>query len=601
MSPRPLLAALALLLAPSLIAGPMELPRANEKWITLRADEFEFISNASPAQTLDIARDLLRMRAAIGQVTRLKVRSSLPTKVLIFASDRSFGPYRDAVLQRKTENVIGVFAKAEIGNFILMRSDTEVVDRTVYHELTHHFVENTLTGLPLWFGEGIAEYYSTFGTTGTAVNIGRPVAEHVLWLRGQSLIPLSELFATRSDSPTYNEGTRQGVFYAESWALFHYLMADADRRVQLGRFLSLLGEGKSVDDAFTGAFAMKYAQLEQELRNYVRHRTFTYSKYNLTDVAIQEPPKPEPMTRDAVLYQLGHLLAWTGPENAATAEAFLNEALTANAGNASAHADRGRLLDSTGRRSEADAAYQRAIQLGSADAEVYLFAAASLLERFTDREMATVPREEVERVRDLFRRSAELDPSSARAWAGIGATYVGSAGDLAPGIAALEKSLAMAPGNEEAAFNLAQLYAYSGRGDDAARLFNTTLARSSDPEVVRRSREVLLFAEVRRVEALARGDRSQEALVLARSVLERATEPSLREHLAGFIAELERYEASNKIIAALNDATAKANAGQHAEALAILDAAIPSITDPAMLAEAQKFRADLAARMKKKK
>lgn len=598
--PRRLVLLVTLLLASALSAAQPQLPGPNEKWVTLRADEFEFISNASPAKTLDIARDLLRMRAAIGQVTSLKVRSASPTTVFIFAGERTFGPFRDAVLHRKTENVVGVFAKADIGNFILMRSDTDSVDQTVYHELTHHFVENTTSGLPLWFSEGIAEYYSTFGTAGTAVNIGRPVAGHVLWLRGQTLIPLPELFATKSDSPTYNEGERQGVFYAESWALFHYLMADNNRRVQLGRFLALLNSGKSVDAAFEAAFAIKYGQLEKELRRYVTGSSFTYMKYKLADLSIQEPPKPEPMPRDAVLYQLGHLLAWSGPANADTAETFLSESLKTNAANAAAHADRGRLLDTTGREEEADAAYTRAIELGSTDPLVYLYAGASLYDRFANREVSSIPEEEVLRVRGLFQRSAELDPSSAQAWAGFGATYVGSLGDLAPGIAALEKSLTLRPGDEETAFNLVQLYAHAGRSADAERVFRTTLEGSTDPELVRGARELLLVVEVRQVETLMRAEKPSEALTLARSVLQRATDPSLRDHLSGLIRELEKFDDWTRVTDALRNASKQAGDGKYAEALTILDRILPSITDPAMLAEAQKFRAQVAGRVKKR-
>ncbi|MGZ8710532.1 MAG: DUF1570 domain-containing protein [Thermoanaerobaculia bacterium] len=222
-----------LLFATTIAAAPLDLPRPNEKWITLRVDEFTFISNVSPAATTEIARDLLQMRDAVGRITQLKVRSPKPTRVFVFASERGFAPYREAILRRKEPNIRGIFLGAEAGNFIVMKRDNaEDIDRTVYHELTHYFVRNTVAGLPLWASEGIAEYYSTFRTAGDSVHIGRPVKEHVQWLREQQLIPVSELLATTVDSPIYNERSRQGAFYAESWALFHYLMVDDARRAK---------------------------------------------------------------------------------------------------------------------------------------------------------------------------------------------------------------------------------------------------------------------------------------------------------------------------------------------------------------------------------
>ncbi|HEX6640616.1 MAG TPA: tetratricopeptide repeat protein [Thermoanaerobaculia bacterium] len=550
--------AVAVLCATLHISGAtLEPPKPSEKWITLTADEFQFISNASPAATLDIARDMLRMRAAVGQVTKLKVRSPLPTNVFIFASERGFSGYRDAVLQRRSENIVGVFANDPSGNFILMRSDTESVDRTVYHELTHYFVQNTTAGMPLWLNEGLAEYYSTFRTVGDAVHIGRPISEHVLWLRGQTLIPLPELFATTVDTRTYNEGIRQGVFYAESWALLHYLMNDADRRAKLIRFLTQLGTGKSVDDAFTAAFSMKYAQLEQELRSYVRHFSFPYLNFSLDEMSIPEPPKPEPMSRDEVLFQLGHLLAHVGPETAATAERFLQDALEENPDHAAAHADLGRLYDVAGRRADADAAYARAVRLGSNDPEVFLLAAYSLMERYRNQSPMSISRAEIARMRELFQRSTQLDPKRAAAWAGLGATYISSTEDLAPGIAALEKSLALAPGDDQPAFHLAQLYANSGRTEDATRLMH-------------------------RLETSTTLDEESKA------------------NLRSMIAQLERSAIQEHLVDAMNDAIAKANAGEPAEALTLIDALMPSITEPEMLEYAKKFRDEVAMRIRKK-
>jgi tetratricopeptide (TPR) repeat protein len=548
----------SLCLTLSLSAASLEPPKASEKWITLTADEFQFISNASPAATLEIARDMLRMRAAVGQITKLKVRSPLPTKVFIFANERAFAGYRDAVLNRKTENVVGVFAHGDAGNFILMRSDTDSVDRVVYHELTHYFVQNTTAGMPLWLNEGMAEFYSTFRTIDSSVHIGRPIPEHVHWLRGQSLIPLQELFTTTTSSRDYNEGSRQGVFYAQSWALLHYLMTDADRRAKLITFLGQLSAGKSIDDAFTAAFSMKYAQLEQNLRSYVRKFGFTYMTYPLADMDSPEPPKPEPMPRDEMLFQLGHMLVHCGPETAEDAERFLHEALAANPENAAAHADLGRLHEIAGRRDAADAAYTAAAQLGSDDPQVFLLAAYSLMQRYEGASPADVPEKELLKIRKLFERATELDPNRAAAWAGLGATYIGATQDIERGVAALEKSITLAPGDDDAAFHLAQLYTQAGRHDDAARL-------------------------VQRLETST------------------TLSASMKAHLGSIREYLDRAENHERVVSTMNDAISKANAGAYSEAVALVDALLPSIADPQMLQQAKEFRDEVAKLAPKKK
>lgn len=585
------------LLAVSASARPIDFPRPNEKWITLRVDEFTFVSNVSPAATTAVARDLLRMREAIGQVTKLNVRSPTPTRIFIFASERGFAPYREAVIQQNQEKIRGIFATADGGNFLLIKSDgSEDIDRTVYHELTHYFVRNTVAGLPLWASEGIAEYYSTFRVWDDKVHIGRPIAEHVRWLRQKPLISLRELLGTSVDSLFYDESARQGVFYAQSWAFFHYLMVDDARRAQLERYLDLVGKEKSVDDAFTAAFQTSYADMELELRAYVRRPAFTFTNYSVDELQVPEIPTPEAMPRDALLYELGHLLAHAAPAATEDARRFLEEALIANPEHSGAHADIGRLYHDAGQRKEADAAFARAVQLGNDDPLVHLLVGITALDGVKD-VSDRASRESVLKARKAFERSAALQPTSARAWTGIGATYVIGNDDPEPGIAALEKSLALAPGDVITAFNLVQLYARAGRRADAERVIDTILVRGgAKKEILDFARETLLNDDLREIERLSRLNETEEAAKLARSVLERATNASLKKEMERTIAQLDEITRTNRSITTVNQAIVKANAGNVDEALAILDGALPEITDPATLSRAKELREKWAKR-----
>jgi Flp pilus assembly protein TadD len=545
--PRFLVLIAAVVVACSLSAREVEPPKADEKWITFETDGFRFISSASPRETQEIAREILRMRAALGKVTKLEVRTERLTRVYIFPNERRFSTYREA-LDVKNDAVTGVFAASNSGgNFILLRSDVESIDRVVYHELTHQFVANTTAGLPLWFNEGLAEYYSTFETVGDKTVIGRALPDNVRWLKfqWQSLLPLRELFAITHSSPIYTEDDRQGVFYAQSWALVHYLMTDPTRRSQLGRFLTLLDGGKSVDEAFSGAFGMKFAELEQALRAYIRGDSFQYTSYALGDLAIARLPEPSAMPHDEVLHQLGYLLAHSRAGLAATAERFFTEALAANPKNAGVYADLGRLYETAGRRAEASTAYEKAVQLGTSDAEVYLLAGNGVLHR------------DPARARAYFQQATKLDPESAPAWSGLGSTYVNGEGDRAAGIAALEKSLALAPGNDEATFYLAQLYAQASR--------------------------------------------FQEARTLARTVLSRTKDESIQRHLTTMLAQVDRFEAQNRALSAINDAVTKANSGRYAEALADIDRLLPTIENAELQQQTRALREQVASQVKGKK
>ena len=72
--------------------------------------------------------------------------------------------------------------------------------------------------------EGVAEFFSKFQPidSGKRARIGDPQGEHIGRLR-MEFMPLAALAAVDHDSAEYNERDKQSVFYAESWALYHYL------------------------------------------------------------------------------------------------------------------------------------------------------------------------------------------------------------------------------------------------------------------------------------------------------------------------------------------------------------------------------------------
>ena len=570
-------------------------PPEREKWLTINAGEFRIYSNASEREAKQVATSLLRMREAVGKITQLKVRSANPVDVYLFREGR-FAPYRDAILQRRNASASGAFLSAGRAKFIIMEGQLDdEMERLIYHELTHFFVENTLSGLPLWFNEGIAEYYSTFSARGDDVNIGQLIPGHVTWLRSETLIPLPKLFAMDVRSPEYGEGRRQGVFYAQSWAIVHYLLiGNEQRREQLARFLGLLALGRSTEDAFKTAFNTTYADFENELRGYTRRMTMPYMRYSLSELPVPEPSPARPLSRAETLNVLGNLLAHANASTLGDAEAFLAEAIRIDPNLPAAHATLGLIHDERGDRVAAAASFEKAVALGTSDPEIYIKYGSGLIGS-----KGAASAKEIARARQLFERAAQLDPTSARAFAGIGATYVGTPGDVAPGIAALEKSLNLAPAQEDAAFNLVQLYARVGRRDDAYRLVDTLLSRSKDPEMARQAREAILSADMNHAQDLFDAGKTEEATAILRNVAATTTNERMRTHAQRYIAESERVQLHNKHVAGVNSAIEKAQVGQLNDAVKILDELLPKMAEGDLKIRVQKLRDDMAASRKK--
>lgn len=574
------------------LSAAISLPPEKQKWSKTDAGEFHIFSNASERDTRRVTEDLLRMRDAVATITHLNVRAPLPVNVYLFRDAGSFAPYRDAVMRRKDAHVSGVFLPARDANFTLITvGEHEASDRIIYHELTHYFISNTVAGLPLWLNEGLAEYYSTFKTRGTDVEIGHHVPEAIFTLTNEPFIPLSRLFAIDHQSPEYNESLRQGMFYAESWALVHYLLIGSDaRRGQLSQFLTLLNAGKPTDEAFRAAFAASYEDLERELRAYVRHPVMAYRRYSFKELPPVVVPPPHEISRADSLYALGNLLVHAGPGSLVDGQTFLAEAVRLDPANPAAHAALGGTYAYLNRNAEAMTEFEQATAGNPTDPAIYLLYGYALLGNPAA----------FDRARQMFERATQLDPSSARAWAGIGATYVAATGDIAPGIAALEKSLTLGAAQDDAAFNLVQLYARAGRRADAQRIVDTVLSKSSDAELIRQARQAVVFADVKRAEELFKAGKHDEAVVVARQALAETTNDAAKEYLTRIINTAGEQSVRSKQIDTINSAIRHANVQQYDDALKILDELLPQITDADLKGRVEKLRGDIAAKQKKK-
>lgn len=588
---------LCLLSASALAIEP---PREKERWTTLAIDELTVYSSADDYTTRGVASDLVRLRGALGVVTQLKVRSPLPTRVYIFGDRRTFEQYSQAAIGR-SDNLSGVFLSDRDGNHVLIAGSSKGVDRVVFHELTHYFLRNTVSShVPLWFNEGLAEFYSTFSARKETVDVGMPISEHLAWLHKEKLIPLKDLFAINHDSKEYNEGDRQGVFYAESWALVHYLMVgNPERRNQLGTYVGLIASGKPIDDAFQQAFHTSYADLEAELRQYVRAYTMNYVRYTLAEAKAVEIPAPQPLPREAQLVALADLLMHTNTPHFAEAEAFLSAALKANPSSAAAYAELGLAKSWQRQNAEAEANFEKAVQLGSRDAQPYILYGESILRRVdaSVRHNAGAASADVLKARELFRKATELNPSSAPAFSGLGATYTMSpADDPQPGIEALERSIALAPAEVDAIFNLILLDARAGRVAEATKSLDV-LARLADPETVRQARENLYIADLNHAGELLRAGKRAEGTEILKRVAAETTNEQLRIQINDQLASVQHVDAANHQISDFQLAVNKASDGKFKEALAMIDALLPTITEPELLSAAKEFRAKVVEYM----
>lgn len=568
----------------------VEFHAADDKWIQLQTTNFTLYTNSSKRAALRIARDLEKFRKVLRLFyTRLPERSPVPSIVYLFKSDSSYTPFKPQYEGRPME-VGGYFQSHRDANYISMtaQSGSQAL-RVIYHEYIHQVLALQFPRVPVWFNEGLAEAYSTFTSDKKSASIGKTVGHHLITLRRRPLMPLSELLAITHESPDYNEGERRGIFYAESWALVHYLLwGSKTRKPQLGDYLERLGRGEDPDSAFRASFGVDPAKLEAELRMYVEQGRFFFIRVELEDREVVEINEPRVLGTEEVLFRLGDLLAHMYGDRSDEAERYFRGALDINPRYAKAHAGLGFLATYGSRYDEAVGHFEHALELDPRDPIISFQAASALLWRGAPgavSENAAGERAPSDRQRagELFRNTILHNPAFAEAYVGYGETIIYGGGDIKPAIKLLEAGWHLLPARTDLVVHLAVLYARDGQPDRARYLVDEVLPKMGDPGAVAKARSLL--AAIRTPQPMS--DRPPSGAVETVPDKESPSpdlpiNPSGLDPDARLLFEKLRRQSRihNEQVETFNQAVYLANGGSLPAAIEVLEKLLPTIQAP---------------------
>jgi tetratricopeptide (TPR) repeat protein len=318
-------------LATALLAAAAPLAAAEERWIEIRSPHFQVVANTGTGPARRIAQRLEKFRAAVDRVVPGHQRgSTAPITVLFFKDASALAPMYP-LYDRKRRPIGGLFASGEDRSYIAVALKADETLETVFHEYTHLLLARLETPLPLWLGEGLAELYSNAEVREREVVVGRPLRAHVRLLKDRGLLPLDTLFATTQQSPQYNDSLRQDHFYAQSWALAHYLFIESGRGQAV---LDELAAGRSSAEAVSRALARPVERIQRELATYVGRLAYPVMRQPVEAVAAEGLAQSPVALHEALFYR-GDCLAHLG--RIEDARPFLEKALALSPSFAAPH------------------------------------------------------------------------------------------------------------------------------------------------------------------------------------------------------------------------------------------------------------------------
>ncbi len=484
------IAVVALVVAALATAAVAQPPRP-EEWLAVTSANFTVYSDAEAQRAVEIAVGLERLRDAFARLSpQVSLTSPVPTRIVAFRDAESFAGYKTQA-DRDGLKILGQFLAHRDGNFIALNADPSIVGAlaTIQHEYVHQLMQHNFPRVPLWFNEGLAEYYSTFAVEGDVAVVGRPVERHLHWLRTHLSFSLGEVLSATRESAARHGSEAAGQLYAVSWLLVHYLLSgDADRLDAAAELLYLLQDGEEPETAIHRALELDAVDLTRALRDYAL-RPMAQAGWQLpADEGVA--PVVDSLAAADLLSHLGDLLARQQKLDAAGRHYDL--ALAYDSFHAGALSGLATVRDLEGRLDEAAVLHREAIALEPFEAEPYLRFGRHLIAAAQGGPSGDVPAEELaDEARTMFDTAARLAPEFAECRAMLGTAQLLPGGDPGRGVALLEEARRELPQRADLVFNLLQLYLAGDRIAPAAALLRGPLTRLADTEQVARAREAV--------------------------------------------------------------------------------------------------------------
>ncbi|WP_281649072.1 DUF4124 domain-containing protein [Parendozoicomonas sp. Alg238-R29] len=191
--------------------------------------------------------------------------------VKVFASRQAYQSYANQVAPSISKWSAGFYSSRINTAAVHHDGRDERTHQVARHESTHVIMSGLFGSMPIWFTEGMAEYFEHMKITGQA-KIIEPDREQMALLQKLSLPHLQHWFDQAGN--WYNPQNRNEN-YAIAWSVIHFLMQDNQRKQVLANYMKDLGKDLCREVSAAEFFAREYPgglrRMTQDWQRWVSH------------------------------------------------------------------------------------------------------------------------------------------------------------------------------------------------------------------------------------------------------------------------------------------------------------------------------------------
>ncbi len=255
---------------------------ARAEWLRAETEHFVIIGDTSRGSITEYARKVERFHSMLAMFLPPEQDDVVAPKLWIYLADG-----RDDMSQiwpTIGNSVGGFYSRNDDRIFAVVDVTNPENDNTLFHEYGHHYMfQYHNAAYPGWFVEGFAEYFAPSDMRMGRIRYGlyRPGRMNSL-TQTNTWIPMEEVLRSR---PTGRSARQGAAYYAQAWALTHYMLGDPERRRQLSAYLGGVARGEEPIEALATHIGRTPDELGRELRAYLSRGITVYTLQQALPVA----------------------------------------------------------------------------------------------------------------------------------------------------------------------------------------------------------------------------------------------------------------------------------------------------------------------------
>lgn len=465
---------------------------SKEKWYTAEIENFLVFSNAPVGQTKATIEELLKIQYTFSKVFPTITGKSKKKIRVVIAKNESTIKRFSGLYEGKPKSIGGMFSKDHEGDLLLINlgGRFDLIRQTIYHEYVHFLTASRSFYIPPWLGEGVAETFSTIEITKKGAKVGLGNVGGVAVLRNSKLIPFDRFFQITHSSPEYNSSKHgRGIFYAQSWALVHYLLYGENDlpKGTLAKLVDMATGNQLIDEEnFQLATGITFEELKKRINRYVSAGKYSYRIYPITkkqknDVVLNEIDEGE--------VALVHGMLKLKTRGTKEAYPYISKAYDLLPDSPRAAAYLGYYLYEQDLFHRAAERFQEAIDKGSEVSATYLYRATAYMRHQNPNYKMSgtyYDRKETFMLLSALFKARELGEARETLYHRIGEVWIGSNAKPSEGnLGAILEGMKLYPDDLHLKYCLASLYLKINKVEDARMIVDLALA---DPRTGKRTK-----------------------------------------------------------------------------------------------------------------